>query len=237
MAPERSSDMAVTRRGALLGAAGVAAVVIAGVSAQPVTAGAGSGPVGTNGSASGLEFLGEISQTGHELTGYGYFTLVQGLAADQIFFGDAAPSVATARFTFFSTAHITSHQGRGDVSVTHADGHVDIYLRDTPGASFDDPSSFAAGQVVASDDAAFENITSVIAPNTANMTVFGDLRRTAVSQFRLGRNAYQLGTMGLRSRLIAPGKGVRLDPVTPRAILTVGGNMTNPTPVGGGHGG
>jgi hypothetical protein len=208
--------------------------MIAGVSAP---AGATArGAVGTNGAANGLEFLGEISQAGAELTGYGYFTLVNGLGADQIFFGPGAPSEGTARFTFHATARLTSLQRRGDLFAAHADGRLDIYLRDTPGANFDDPSSFAEGRRVASDDASFENITNVTAPNTAVVTVFGDLRRTAVSHFRLGRATYQLGRVGLRSRLVAPGKGTRLEPVEPRAILIVGGNMTNPEPDGRGHG-
>jgi hypothetical protein len=123
-------------------------------------------------------------------------------------------------------------QRRNDLFVAHAEGRLDVYLRDTPGATFDDPLTFTAGQRIATDDAAFENINNITAPNTGVITVFGDLRRTATSQFRLDGRRYRLGHIGLRSRLVASGKGTRLDPVGPRAILIVGGNTTNPTPVG-----
>lgn len=234
MTHDKSDDVVLSRRSAVLGAAGLAAgVIVAGVSAS-ARAGSASGPLGTNGAANGLELLGEISQVADVLTGYGYFTAVSGLDDRELFF-PGTPSEATARFTFHSTAHLTSIQRRGDVFVAHAEGSLTIYVRDTPGASFDDPSSFAQGHAVATDDALLENVTSVIAPNTAGVTVFGDLRRTAVSRFRLGAKTYQLGTLNLRSRLVAPGKGTRLDAVTPRAILVVGGNVTNPAPDHGGR--
>ena len=228
-------DLAVSRRSALLGAAGV---IVAGVATPGASASAMSrgGEVGANGAANGLEFIAEITQVADLLTGCGYFSAVSGLGVDQLFFGIGGDRTeANARFTFHATARLTGIQRRDDVFVAHADGELNIYLRDTPGATFDDPSSFAQGLRIASDRAAFEDVNNVIAPNTGVVTVFGDLRRTAIAEFKLDGKRYHLGQVGLRSRLVAPGKGTRLDPVGPRSILIVGGNVTNPD--GDDHGG
>ena len=231
MPSERHGKVSVSRREALVGAAGI---IIAGVAAPSGAAAAAprGGQLGARGGANGLEFLGEISQEADALTGYGYFTGVSGLAADQLFFASGEHSETTARFTFHATARLVGIQRRDDVFVAHAEGLLAIDLRDTPGATFDNPSTFAEGQRIASDEATLEDVTSVIAPNTGVVTVFGDLRRTAVSRFTLDGAAYQLGRIALRSRLAASGRGRRLDPAGPKAILTVGGNTTNPAESG-----
>ncbi len=222
-----SAPGGVTRRDVIGATVGL---VVAGVGA-PRTGEASPGDrgqVGASGAANGLEFLGEIAQVGEALTAYGYFTAVSGLDLDQLYFAGGDRSEATARFTFFGTAQLTSIQRRGDLFVAHAPGHLEIFLRDAPGATFEAPASFAEGQRIAADEATLENILNVTAPNTAVTTVFGDLRRTEVSSFTLDGIRYRLGRVGLRSRLVAPGKGIRTDPDTPRAILIVGGNTTNP---------
>jgi hypothetical protein len=222
--PEQSG---VTRRSVFVAAAGI---VVAGVGAPGATAAAvsGRGHVGAAGAANGLEFLGEISQVGDALTGYGYLTAVSGLAVEQLHFGEGERSEATARFSFHSTAQLISIQRRDGVFVAHAQGHLEIYLRDVPGATFDDPSTFAQGHRIAADDATFENILNVTAENVAVVNLFGDLRRAAVSSFTLDGTKYHLGRIGLRSRLVAAGKGTRTDPVAPKSILIIGGNVTNP---------
>lgn len=235
MSGQQPREFPLSRRQALVGAAGIIVVGVAGGAEMAAATGGSASQVGASGPASGLEFLGEISQEGETLTGYGYLTEVSGLQLDQLYFGGGEPSEATARFTFHGVAHLTSMQRRNDLLVGHAEGQLHFYLRDTPGATFADPSTFAAGQRIATDDATLESINNVIAPNTGVINVFGDLRRTEIAAFRLDRRRHQLGRIGLLSRLVAPGKGLRLDPVVPRAILVVGGNTTNPTPVADEH--
>ena len=217
----------LTRRDALARAAGL---VIAGVSgaAGADAHGRGRGAVGINGAANGIEVLAEVSQVGEDLTAYGYLTLVNGLTLDQSYFSGGVRNESTARFTVYATAKVASIQTRDTLIVAIANGQVEYFLRDVAGASFDIPASFAQGQRVAVDAAALQNVLNVTAPGIGVTTVFGDLSRTAADSFLLDGTRYQLGYVGLRSRLVAPGKSRRIEPVAPTSVQTVAGNITNP---------
>jgi len=225
--PSSTESSGLTRRDALARAAGL---VIAGVSGTAVADAHGRGrdAVGTNGAANGVEVLAEISQIGDDLTAYGYLTLVNGLSLDQIYFPGTVHDETTARFTFYGTAKVASIQTRDTLIVAIANGRVEYFLRDVSGASFDVPTSFAQGQRIAADDAALQNVLNVTAPGIGVTTVFGDLSRTAAESFLLEGTRYQLGRAGLRSRLVAPGKSRRIEPVAPTSVQTVAGNITNP---------
>jgi len=225
--PSSIEPSGVTRRDALASAVGL---VIAGVSGS-VGADRDArdhGAVGINGAANGIELIAEISQLGEALTAYGYLTLVKGFSLEQTYFPGGDRNEATARFTFYGTATVASIQTRDTLIVAIANGRVEYFLRDVPGASFDTPTSFAQGQRIAADDAALQNVLNVIAPGIGVTTVFGDLSRTAVDGFHLDGTRYQLGRVGLRSRLVAPGKSRRIEPVAPTSVEVVAGNITNP---------
>ncbi|HJU22712.1 MAG TPA: hypothetical protein VJ891_09395 [Casimicrobiaceae bacterium] len=217
----------ITRRDALARTAGL---VIAGVSGTAVAGanGAGQGRIGTNAAANGIELIAEIGQLGDALTAYGYFTLVNGLSLEEIYFPGTVRDETTARFTFYGAASVASIQTRDTLIVAIASGHVDYFLRDVPGAGFDIPTSFAQGQHIAADDASLQNVLNVTAPGIGVTTVFGDLSRTVADSFLLGGRRYQLGRVGLRSRLVAPGKSRRIEPVAPTSVQIVAGNITNP---------
>jgi len=225
--PSSTESSGLTRRDALARAAGL---VIAGVSgvAGADAHGKGRDTVGINGAANGLELLAEVSQVGDDLTAYGYLTLVNGLSLDQIYSSGTLRDETTARFTFYGTAKVASIQTRDTLIVAIANGQVEYFLRDVPGASFDTPTSFAQGQRIAADDAALQNVLNVTAPGIGVTTVFGDLGRTAAESFLVDGTRYQLGRVGLRSRLVAPGKSRRIEPVAPTSVQTVAGNITNP---------
>jgi hypothetical protein len=217
----------VTRRELFAGAAGVVVAGVSGVVGAAEGAGAG-GPLGVQGAASGLELIAQISQVGPALTAFGYLSLVNGLSLEQIYFPGAAATEATARFTFYGTATVASIQTLDTLIVAIANGQVEFFLRDAPGASFDVPLSFAQGQRIAADEAALQNVLNVTAPGIGVTTVFGDLRRTAVQGFVLDGTRYQLGQVGLHSRLVAPGKSHRIEPVAPTSVQFVAGNISNP---------
>jgi hypothetical protein len=225
--PSSTEPSGVTRRDALARAAGL---VIAGVSGTVAADpnGRGRGTIGIDGAANGIDLIAEISQVGDALTAYGYLTLVKSLSLEQIYFPGTARNEVTARFTFYGTATVASIQTRDTLIVALANGHVEYFLRDVPGASFDVPGSFAQGQRIAADDAALQNVLNVTAPGIGVTTVFGDLSRTAADAFRLDGTHYQLGRVGLRSRLVAPGKSRRIEPVAPTSVEVVAGNITNP---------
>ncbi|HYC58317.1 MAG TPA: hypothetical protein VEK79_02010 [Thermoanaerobaculia bacterium] len=86
----------------------------------------------------------------------GYFLHVEGLA--ESLFADLA-SESTALLTFASAPFLASTISNGGLDIgVDVKGSFAIYLRETPGASFDDPNTFAAGQCVAT----FER-TSIVA--------------------------------------------------------------------------
>ena len=226
--PSSTESSGLTRREALATAAGLVIAGVSGTSAGADDHGRRRDAVGFNGAASGMEVLAEVGQVGEQLTAYGYLTLVNGLSLEQIYFPGASPTEGTARFTFYGTAQVASIQTRDTLIVAIANGHVEYFLRDAPGASFDVPTSFAQGQRIAADDAALQNVLNVTAPGIGVTTVFGDLSRTSVDSFLLEGTRYQLGHVGLRSRLVAPGKSRRIEPVAPTSVQVVAGNITNP---------
>jgi len=207
--------------------AGTAGLVMVGVSRA---AGEDSGrpTIGVQGAASGLQFVAQIDQVGDTLTGYGYLTSVAGLALEQIYFSGPVRDQTTARFTFFSTAKVASIQTQDTLIVAIANGHVDFFLRAAPGANFDQPASFAQGERIAADEASLQNVLNVTAPGIGVTTVFADLHRTAAQDFHLDGTRYRLGRTGLRSRLVAPGKSRRIEPVAPTSVEVIAGNITNP---------
>jgi hypothetical protein len=226
--PSSTESSGLTRREALARTAGL--VVIAGISGTTAADAHDRhrGAVGVNGAASGIELLAEVSQVAEQLTAYGYLTQVNGLSLEQIYFPGGAQNEGSARFTFYGTAQVASIQTRDTLIVAIANGHVEYFLRDVAGASFDAPSSFGQGQRIAADDAALQNVLNVTSPGIGVTTVFGDLNRTAVDSFLLDGTRYQLGRTGLRSRLVAPGKSRRIEPIAPTSVQVVAGNITNP---------
>jgi hypothetical protein len=224
--PTPSDSSGVTRRDLVASTAGL---VIAGVSGTAAAASSqGHGQLGVNGAASGIELLAQIGQQGQALTACGYLTMVNGLSLDALYFSGTDRTEATARFTFYGTATVATIQTRDTMIVAIANGHVDFYLRDAPGASFDLPTSFAQGQRIAGDDAALQNVLNVTGPGVGVTTVFADMQRNFVAAFQLDGTRYQLGRMGLRSRMVAPGKSTRIEPTLPTSVEVVAGNITNP---------
>jgi hypothetical protein len=209
-----------------------ASTLIVGVAGAAEAGAAGSVGVGAQvgdlGAATGIELLGEIYQSGDDLVAHGYFTMVAGFSRDQIFFPGVDRNETTARFTFHATAQLSAIHRRETVFVTSATGGLDIYLRDAPGGGFDNPASFAQGLKIASDDITLQNVLNVTAPNLGAIDLTGDFQRAAARAFVLHGRTCMLGHKGLHSRLVAAGRGVRTDPVTPKSIVTVGGNISNP---------
>lgn len=78
----------------------------------------------------------------------GYFLHLQGL--DGSLFSDRHTSEKTALFTFSAEPFKAPSIDNGGLSIgIDATGQFSLYLRETPGATFDDPKSFAAGTCIA----------------------------------------------------------------------------------------
>jgi|SRR6185369_4190229 len=77
----------------------------------------------------------------------GYFLHLQGLDVPLF---DGAPSESTAHFTFASDPFAATTVVNGGLNIgIDATGGFRIYHRETPGASFEEPQSFALGQCIA----------------------------------------------------------------------------------------
>ena len=85
------------------------------------------------GGVNAVEFVGRVDQDGGNFVSYGYLTHIIGLADTQLFSG-TFPLVneANARFTFYTTATLTSHYVISSVFVIDAVGTTVYYFNDTP---------------------------------------------------------------------------------------------------------
>jgi hypothetical protein len=79
----------------------------------------------------------------------GYFTDINGIGASDTLF-NGAPSESTAFFTFHTTVSISSLPSNGDITpLLGSPGLYDIYYNPTPKGDWNNPGSFASGQLIA----------------------------------------------------------------------------------------
>jgi hypothetical protein len=172
-----------------------------------------------------VELLAKIDQEGTEFIGYGYLTVIQGLTLDQLFTDPSAPSESTARFTVHSSASLVSRVALGDVHALDLEGTMSFYFDRDGGASFDQPDSFSAGARIARSKVTMQDILSVIGPGEGVPTLGGDVRQTAAEPFTLDGTRYQLGKVGLLTRLSGTGRGTLEDASLPRSSLSFSANL------------
>jgi hypothetical protein len=95
----------------------------------------------------------------------GYFLHLQGLVGPLF---DGARSEGTAHFTFVSEPFHAKSVGNADLSIGIDDaGDFSLYLHRVPGASFDDPQSFAAGERIAT----FRRVSVVAGLTVPNVVI------------------------------------------------------------------
>lgn len=95
------------------------------------------------------------SETGGLLLDVGYFLHLQGVEG-KLFDGERSES--TALLTFAATPFSAPSIDNGGLGIgIDATGEFSIFLRESPGASFDDPSSFSTGRCIAT----FERVAIV----------------------------------------------------------------------------
>jgi len=99
-----------------------------------------------------VEFRGRVTQsgdTGQSFTSYGYLTRASNAQQGDLFSPSTDLKDSTALLTAYATGDL---QARTTDNVVHAldiVGTMTVYQRSSPGASFDDPSSFKVGTPVA----------------------------------------------------------------------------------------
>jgi hypothetical protein len=99
-----------------------------------------------------------------DLLDVGYFLHLQGVGG--ALFDGKPRSEATALFTFAAAPFQASMVDNDNLSVgIDARGSFSIYRRDAGGATFDDPSTFSAGQCIAT----FERVSIVATAETTSL--------------------------------------------------------------------
>jgi hypothetical protein len=217
------SKRGVTRRtmlaGGLAGAGGLAAGAAPDAAAASRVRGVGEPNDGT----AAAEVVGHLDQVGDAITGYGYLTRIHGLGHGDLFrAGDA--SEATARFTFFSNVQVNARFIRGALVSVDGVGDLTLFL-DPSGADFAAPTSFSDGKPIATFDAHFHNLLTVIAPNQGISTIAGELTQRRASTFSLGGHRTRFGRTALRLHLTVSGPSTRTADTPPTAFFEVAGDL------------
>jgi hypothetical protein len=171
-----------------------------------------------------IEFVGRADQNGADFVSYGYLTYVRGLNNSQLYTNPAAPSEATARFTFYTTATLTARAVISTVFALDSAGITTWYYNPTPAASFANPASFANGAAIATGNVRYQDILNVQGPNLGIATGAGEMVQTTAASFQLGGQTYQVGAPGWMLRLATTGEGHRTDPVAPKSFVFLAGN-------------
>jgi len=197
--------------------AGGAAAAAAGLPfAQDAWAGGSAIP----GAEAALELVFKVDHVGTRVTSFGYATGIAGIPSASLFSSAAEQSERTAHFTVLSLGVVVSRSVLEAVRVIGVEGTVQLFYRASPGASFDDPTSFGEGTLVAAYNASLQSIVTVTAPRRGIENLGGLLVQTRSTRFPYGK----VGRRGLRLKLSATGTGRLLDPKAPHAVLVLAGS-------------
>ncbi|HEX7151555.1 MAG TPA: hypothetical protein VF618_08720 [Thermoanaerobaculia bacterium] len=161
---------------------------------------------------------------GASLEDVGYFVHLQGIDGELF---DGKKSEATALFTFASQPFTKTTIQNGPISINlDTTGTFGLYLRDSGGATFDDPSSFAVGQCIATfqrvsvvasaDVGTLSNVFSATLLSTEPFTFRGrtydlrDLIGDGITQWGLASAAAISAPEGYDSVVAFVGSAIRL---------------------------
>lgn len=201
--------MLIASRAWFSGQAAAAALVTMLLGSTPASA-ADRGIVGVSqqgGNAS--EYIGVIQQNGPDFTAVGYLTHVHGVDPASLYTDPDVHTAATARFTFTSDATAVSNANVGAVTQIGAIGTLRVFFNATGGADFANPDSFAEGTEIATLDARFNNILSVIAPNSGVADATVETTQLTARAFDLDGRQVRFGHPQLRQRMTLSGKATR----------------------------
>jgi hypothetical protein len=223
LVPRRSR---MTRRRATFGlAVGAAALAIVTAIGSMAGAAAATAVGEVAAGQTSFTYVGQISQDATLAVDVGYLTSVAGLDEATMFTGSdpLSRTEASARFTYFASAKLETRSVNGGVFVTSGTATTTLYLNDAGGATFDDPTSFKNGQVIATYESRWQDIVNVQAPNQGVATVTSDETQGSATPFTLAGTQYTIGHQGLTLRLAFTGEGTRTDPTAPKATILYGG--------------
>jgi len=163
-----------------------------------------------------MELIGQVTNPSPTASvQYGYLTAVDGLDPAALF-ADEVASDATALLTFFNDSTTQRVTNVGPLRVVERIGTMAILVRDEPGATFADPSSFAVGTPVLLAD--FRHQVVLDTTDGSFTTVFGCVVRASAT-FWLDGHRLRLSSKGERFRIVVQGKS---NPAGPGQFVIAG---------------
>jgi subtilisin family serine protease len=179
------------------------------VNAQGSPTEVGIAPPGQN----ALELIGQINQSGFNLTAYGYVTDANGLDSNLLFAeGTNAMlrSEQTARLTYYGTGIGISRAVHENIFASVVTATLTFYWNDVPAEfTFDDPASFEQGTPVATLTLRLHSLLNVQEPNVGVLSTVADASQDSAEVFMINGQSYQLGHPGLTERFTLFGQGFR----------------------------
>ena len=181
---------------------------------------------GSESADNAVELSGRIDQVGPKFQGYGLITRVDGVEPSALTeSGGDEITEKDARLTFVFDAELQSRAVVGDSFSLATEGMASFYLDDDPGASFDDPDSFAAGEEVAKGALRVTDVVTVYAPDSGIATATGSLELDDASSFELGGESVSIGESGDEYRVTLTGRGTRTDALIPESNFDFAGQL------------
>jgi hypothetical protein len=171
-----------------------------------------------------VEFRGRVTQAAQSFTSYGYLTRASH-ADESALFGGSPLSEKTALLTAYATGGLRARTTDNVVHALDIVGTMTVYQRSSPGADFNNPSSFKDGTPVARYDMTLQDILTVIATNTGLPTLTGDMLQTLAHALSGPLSGQTFGRNGTRLRFFATGLGHKTDDA-PTAQLEIAGNWS-----------
>jgi subtilisin family serine protease len=191
----------------------------------------GSAPPGQD----ALELIGQIDQSGFDLTAYGYVTFANGIQPEMLFSQGTIAMMrteGTARLTFLGTGTGTSRAIHQNIFSSVLTAQVTFYWNDTPAAaSYDNPESFGSGIPIATLTMRLHSVLNVQEPNVGVFMSFGDAVQDGAEIFTIDGASYRLGHSGLTERFTFFGQGFRssTEPLLAQYLLAANAVITSET--------
>jgi hypothetical protein len=146
----------------------------------------------------GLEYVGNVNNSGANSSQFGYFSFVTQLPA----FNGTPEDAAHANFTFFTEAITQRVTTNGTLRIVDRTGTTTVYLA-TSSPSFADPDTFRSGTPI---QVSTMQQQVILDTTTGDFSVVNVNTVTNTLTFSLLGQAYQLGKMGDRFRTLLRGK-------------------------------
>ena len=192
----------------------------------------GTPPSGQN----AMEFIGTGREGASGIMPVGYFTHIDGLPDDLLFSDPSTRTEATARFTFVGVPATGSRTMLGTLVSSSGTATFTFFFNATPGANFNDPSSFAKGQPIAAYAARTHSVLHVLVPISAAgpgkalVIAAGDVIQNRADPFALQGRPFVLGKVGQRLKVSAQGDFVVAQANPPLATAILAGELLTVAP-------